>query len=37
MYETEKHAPEEAQKIIIGNKADLVEGKVFQPLDEAAW
>jgi hypothetical protein len=37
IHEAEKHAPSHALKVLVGNKLDLIEGKVCRPLDEEAW
>lgn len=33
IQEAEKHAPPYALKVLVGNKLDLIEGKVCRPLD----
>lgn len=35
--EADKYAPPNAIKVIVGNKLDLVEGKVFKSIDDEAW
>ena len=37
LEEAEKHCPEEVTRILVGNKLDLVEGKIAKPFQNDLW